>query len=65
MKENDWLLNNLANPTFTISDFKSVGLDTDNTSFESEETYKNSPKIQQIEQFQTDGVFDEDKFHKA
>nr|DAK03506.1 MAG TPA: hypothetical protein [Bacteriophage sp.] len=46
MKENDWLLNNLANPTFTVSDFKSVGLDTDNTSFESEETYKNSPKIQ-------------------
>ena len=65
MKENDWLLNNLANPTFTISDFKSVGLDTDNTSFESEDTYKNSPKIQQMEQFQTDGVFDEDKFHKA
>ena len=65
MKENDWLLNNLANPTFTISDFKSVGLDTDNTSFESEETYKNSPKIQQMEQFQTDGIFDEDKFHKA
>ena len=65
MKENDWLLNNLANPTFTVSDFKSVGLDTDNTSFESEETYKNSPKIQQMERFQTDGVFDEDKFHKA
>lgn len=65
MKENDWLLNNLANPTFTISDFKSVGLDTDNTSFESEDTYKNSQRIQQMEQFQTDGVFDEDKFHKA
>lgn len=65
MKENDWLLNNLANPTFTISDFKSVGLDADNTSFESEDTYKNSQRIQQMEQFQTDGIFDEDKFHKA
>ena len=65
MKENDWLLNNLANPTFSVSDFKSVGLDTDNTDFESEDVYKNSQRIQQMEQFQTNGVFDEDKFHKA
>lgn len=64
MKENDWLLNSISNPTFTITDFKNVGLDISNTSFANEETYKKLPEIQQMPQFQTDGKFDEQKFHK-
>lgn len=64
MKENDWLLNTLSNPTFGISDFKNVGLTVDNTSLEQEDTYKNMPFIQEMEEFQTDGEFDENKFHQ-
>lgn len=61
-KENDWLLNRISNPNFSISDFKSVGLDVTNTSLEDADTYKNIPQIRENPQFQTDGKFDEAKF---
>ena len=31
MKENDIVLNMLANPKFTLEDFQAVGLNSDNT----------------------------------
>ena len=62
-KENDMLLNMLANPQFTVTDFQSVGLTGDNTNLLSEDTYKASDKIRNHEFFQTDGEFDESKFH--
>lgn len=64
-KQNDLMLNMLANPNFTVGDFASVGLDTTNTSLESEDTYKNAPIIQQNPIFQTNGQFDQNKFHQA
>jgi hypothetical protein len=39
MRENDYFLNAITNPTFTPSDFRTVGLTADNTSFESADTY--------------------------
>lgn len=61
-KENDWLLNRVSNPTFSISDFKAVGLDATNTSLEDASVYKNIPQIRDNPAFQTDGKFDEAKF---
>lgn len=63
-KENDMLLNMLANPQFTVTDFQSVGLTGDNTNLLSEDKYKASDKIRNHEFFQDDnGNFDEAKFH--
>lgn len=63
-KENDMLLNMLANPQFTVTDFQSVGLSGDNTNLLSEEEYKSSEKITKHEFFQDqNGNFDEAKFH--
>ena len=45
MKENDIILNMLANPDFTVTDFQSVGLNGDNTGLRSEEEYLQSDKI--------------------
>lgn len=64
MKENDYLLNLIANPTFNPSDFKEVGLTTDNTSIEKKDVYKNLQAIQDNPEFQTDGKFDEVKFNQ-
>ena len=61
-KENDWLLNRVSNPTFSISDFKEVGLNATNTSLEDANVYKNIPQIRDNPVFQTDGKFDEAKF---
>jgi hypothetical protein len=47
MRENDCFLNKLTNPDFTESDFRSIGLSTDNTSVEDRETYKSLDYIQQ------------------
>ena len=62
MKENDYFLNALTNPELNPLDFKSIGLNTDNTSLESKETYKNLDFIQTNPMLQTDGKFDESKF---
>jgi hypothetical protein len=37
---NDMILNMLANDSFTVSDFKAVGLTAENTKLESEDKYK-------------------------
>ena len=63
IKENDMILNLMANEDFTVSDFQAVGLNAGNTSLRSEDEYKRSDKIKNHEKFQTDGKFDESKFH--
>lgn len=64
MKENDLILNILANPSFTLEDFKTVGLSSDNTGLQSEDKYLQSNKIQQISSFKdANNNFDKAKFH--
>ena len=59
------ILNMLANDSFTVSDFKAVGLSAENTKLESEEKYKQSEMIQENELFKdNEGNFDENKFHQ-
>ena len=62
-KENDWVLNLLNNQEFSVSDFKDVGLNADNTSLLSEDVYKQSKQIQDIFK-KDDGTFDNETFHK-
>jgi hypothetical protein len=62
---NDMILNMLANDSFTVSDFKAVGLTADNTKLESEDKYKNSQMIQENDLFKdNDGNFSEELFHQ-
>lgn len=62
---NDMILNMLANDSFTVSDFKAVGLTADNTNLESEERYLNSQMIQENQLFKDNkGDFSKDKFHQ-
>lgn len=61
-KENDYLLNRMSNDNFTNLDFVNVGLNGDNTSLESKETYEKLAYVQNNEMFQTDGKFDQQKF---
>ena len=62
-KENDLMLNILANPDMSLSDLKAVGLTADNTSIESENTYKKHPEIQKMFSNE-DGSFNDEKFHQ-
>lgn len=63
-KQNDLMLNILANPQFTIEDFQKVGLSAQNTSLEDEETYLNSDIITSNPLFlDANGEFDKVKFH--
>lgn len=62
---NDILLNILANDSFTVSDFKAVGLTAENTKLESEDKYLQSQMIQENKTFKDDnGNFDKNKFHQ-
>jgi hypothetical protein len=62
---NDMILNMLANDSFSVSDFKAVGLTAANTKLESEETYKNSQMIQENQLFKDEnGNFNNDLFHQ-
>ena len=63
MKENDIILNMLANPKFTLEDFQAVGLNSDNTGLQSEDKYLQSDKIKSVSAFQdSNGQFDKNKF---
>lgn len=64
IKENDMFLNVLANQDFNVLDFQAVGLNGSNTTLRSEDEYKQSEKITSRAEFQTDGKFDENKFHE-
>ncbi len=62
---NDMLLNMLANDSFTVSDFKAVGLTAENTKLESEDRYLQSQMIQDNLTFKDiNGNFSKDKFHQ-
>ena len=50
------------NPEFSNLDFANVGLNANNTSIESRDTYKKLNFIQNNPTFQTNGKFDETKF---
>lgn len=64
-KPNDWVLNVLQNPNFSLSDFKAVGVDGNNTSIENRDVYANNKIIQSNPQFQdSDGNFDNAKFNQ-
>lgn len=64
-KQNDLMLNILANPHMSLGDFQSVGLSADNTSLEDENTYLNSTVITENPLFQNaSGEFDKVKFHQ-
>lgn len=64
-KPNDWVLNVLQNPDFSLSDFKAVGVDGNNTSIEDRDVYASNKIIQSNPQFQdSEGNFDNAKFNQ-
>lgn len=64
-KQNDMVLNILANPEFQIRDFQAVGLKADNTNFRTEDEYLKSEKITKNPLFSDEyGNFDKGKFHE-
>ena len=64
MKENDWIVATINNPTFTAADFKNVqGLSLDNTQLLSKDDYLKSSFITSNPLFQNaEGNFDKSKF---
>lgn len=64
MRENDWLVATINNPTFTNQDFKDVfGMDMTNTQILPYQSYLSSPFITQNDIFKDDnGNFSESKF---
>lgn len=67
-KENDLMMNIVANPSFTLQDFATIGFDVSNTSLQDKSVYRNNPTIQ--EKFKDiEGKFDEklfsDTYNKA
>ena len=65
-KQNDLMLNILANPQFTVEDFQKVGFNANNTSLEDENTYLGSEQITKNPLFQNEnGEFDQVKFHNV
>lgn len=64
MKENDYIVAALNNPTFSAGDFQNVlGMDLENTQFLSKDEYLKSPFILENEAFKDiNGNFSEDKF---
>lgn len=65
MKEHDYFLELMSNPTFNPKDFQMVGLDSNNTELLNKDKYKNSETVRNFEMFQTNGEFDEKKFDLA
>lgn len=65
MKQNDWIVANINNPSYSAQDFKDVGLDLDNTQILPMESYLNSNFITENPAFQNDsGEFSKDKFQE-
>lgn len=65
MKQNDWIVASINNPTYDYQDFRYLsGLTLDNTQLLPEQDYLNSQFIQSNDQFKDkDGNFNKDKFH--
>ena len=64
MKQNDWIIANINNPDFTVSDFKNIGgLSLDNTQLLSMDQYLKNDKIINNELFKdSSGQFNKDIF---
>ena len=63
MKQNDWLVATLNNPTFEVGDFQHIlDMNLDNTQMLSKDQYLKSRYIRENPIFQTDGQFDNSKF---
>ena len=64
MKQNDWIIANINNPDFTVSDFKNIGeLSLENTQLLPMESYLKSEKITNNNLFKDDsGQFSKNKF---
>lgn len=62
--KNDLMLNMIANPTFSIGDFATIGFNSDNTSLQSKDFYRSKQSVQEF--FQNDeGKFNETDFNNA
>jgi hypothetical protein len=55
MKEHDYFLELMSNPTFSPKDFQMVGLDSSNTQLLDKDKYKNSQTVQNFDMFKTNG----------
>ena len=63
MKQNDWIVATINNPTFDVGDFQHVlDMNLDNTQMLSRDQYLKSRYIRENPNFQTDGQFDQNKF---
>ena len=60
MKENDYLVAKINNPTFGAVQFRQLGLNPNNTQLLSNEKYKTSPFVQK--EFSKNGYFDDEIF---
>ena len=47
-KPNDWFVAQLENPSFTMDNFRDVGLTADNTGLLDKNTYRNSKFVQEM-----------------
>lgn len=63
-KDNDLMMNMVANPEFSIADFATIGFNMNNTSLQDASVYKNNPYIQQKFTDNT-GKFNETAFQNA
>lgn len=59
---NDWFLAVVENPTMNLSDFETVGLNTENTALKDKEFYKSNSYVREL--YTTNGKFDEAKFNE-
>lgn len=65
MKENDFIVSSILNPTYDVGMLKAAGLNMDNTQMLSKDEYLKSNFIKNNEAFQNeDGVFSEQKFNE-
>ena len=63
MKQHDWILENINNQSFSSSDFKSIGLTTENTQLLPMDDYLKSSYIQDNPLFKGENnEFSKDKF---
>ena len=62
-KDNDLMLNIVANPNFTIADFATIGFNINNTSLQDKSVYKNNELIQKTFTDEKNGKFNEKLFN--
>ena len=63
-KPNDWFVAQLENPSFTMDNFRDVGLTADNTGLLDKNTYRNSKFVQEMFKDEN-GKFNEVAFNQS